>query len=154
MNKINIICVGKKTSSQLESLIKEYQKRLRPYVEINWQILSGFEGKMSPDELKNLESNKILTKLNSKFTILLDETGDELDNNQLSELIYNKVSQNSEINIVIGGSYGVSEELKNKSNEILSLSRLVFPHQLVRLLIIEQLYRSYSIANNLPYHHE
>jgi 23S rRNA (pseudouridine1915-N3)-methyltransferase len=154
MNKINIICVGKKTSTQLESLIKEYEKRLRPYVEINWQILSGFEGKMSPDVLKNLESNKIITKLNSKFTILLDETGEELDNIQLSNLVNDKLIQNSEINIVIGGSYGVSADLKNKSNLILSLSKLVFPHQIVRLLIIEQLYRSYSITNNLPYHHE
>lgn len=153
MSSINIICVGKKTSPQILDLILDYEKRLRNFVKINWVIIPAIDGKMSIDEQKSQESKKIISKLNGMFTILLDESGRELDNLQLASFLGDSVN-NNEVNIVIGGAYGVSGELKQKVDAVLSLSKLVLPHQIVRLVIVEQIYRSYTIINNLPYHHQ
>ena len=153
MSSINIICIGKKTSTQISELISDYEKRLHKFVKINWVIIPAIDGKMSIDEQKSQESKKIISKLNHRYTILLDETGRELDNIGLANFLVDSIDSN-ELNIVIGGAYGVSDELKQKADAVLSLSKLVLPHQIVRLVIVEQIYRSYSIINNLPYHHQ
>ena len=101
------------------------------------------------------ESQSILSKLNhDDFVILLDERGKIMDSPGLSKILTDLFIHSREATIIIGGSYGVDETVHKRANFIWSLSPLVFPHQLVRLILVEQLYRAQEIASGNPYHHE
>lgn len=144
---IKIITIGKKHDSNLAAAIKDYEKRLRAPFDISWNIIppSHKTGTMARQD----ESSKILSNLNpNEYVILMDENGQMIDNEQFAEAILN-----SNTTIIIGGAYGVDERLKRRANHIVSLSKMVFPHQLVRLILIEQIYRSMTIVNGHPYHH-
>lgn len=150
---ITIIAVGKKHDVALSAMIEAYQKRLQSSYEVRWQIISS-QSRSSPTEQQKVESGLILRCLNNEdFVVLLDETGKLLDNNQLAELIG---TNQRKVNVcfIIGGAYGVDEVLKARANLLWSLSPLVFPHQLVRAILMEQLYRSYTIITGHPYHHQ
>jgi len=109
---------------------------------------SSFEG----DRARQEESERIFSRLNSDdFVILLDERGKNLSSPELSNLITDNI--NKHIIFIIGGAYGVTHELRQKSNVVWSLSNLVFPHQLVRLILAEQLYRAQEIHRGSHYHH-
>lgn len=147
---IKIVTVGNKPKHELSSLITDYTKRFPQSVSIVWHYL-----KHAPaDDVstsKHQESESILRViLDSDFVILLDETGKQLDSPAFSKLVF---ETNRDFTFIIGGAYGVSESVTNRANFILSLSKLVFPHQIVRLLLAEQLYRAYAISSNHPYHH-
>lgn len=148
---MRIITVGKKNNPWVEQGISTYQQRLRrPYL-IDWIYLphQPISSKAIPDE-----SAKILQQIPSKdFVILLDESGQQLTSPQLSHKIDSVFSHSNQITFVIGGAYGVNQSVKDRANFIWSLSPLVFPHQLVRLLLTEQLYRAQSISLGEPYHH-
>lgn len=146
---IRIIAVGKKHESWVASGIERYQKRLRKPYDVEWVLLphSSREGSQARQE----ESERILSRLgDSGFVLLLDERGELLDSPALSALL----QVNSRIVIIIGGAYGVNDALRARANKVVSLSPLVYPHQLVRLVLIEQLYRAQEIASGGAYHHE
>ncbi|MBC7764182.1 23S rRNA (pseudouridine(1915)-N(3))-methyltransferase RlmH [Microbacteriaceae bacterium] len=149
---IRIIAVGKKHEDWVESGILRYSERLRAPWNVEWILLphSAREGVTARQE----ESQAILSRLNDQdWVILLDERGKMYDSPSLSQAIEAKISLGKSVVIVIGGAYGVDETLINRSSQVWSLSPLVFPHQLVRLILAEQLYRAQAIAHGHPYHH-
>ena len=150
---IRIITVGKKHESWVEGGIERYQKRLRKPFDTEWDLLphSSRESLQAREE----ESQRILSRLrDDEFVILLDERGTLLDSPALSKLLVEKLESSQRVAVIIGGAYGVNDDLRARANKTLSLSPLVFPHQLVRLLLAEQLYRCQEIASGAPYHHD
>lgn len=148
--KITVITIGKKHEAWIQPGIFRFLERLRPPFATEMVILphSSFEG----DRARQEESERILTRLSSDdFIILLDERGKNLSSPELSNLITSHT--NSHIVFIIGGAYGVNDDLRQKSNVVWSLSNLVFPHQLVRLILAEQLYRAQEIYRGSQYHH-
>jgi 23S rRNA (pseudouridine1915-N3)-methyltransferase len=143
--KITILTVGKAHDRTLADAIAEYQLRLQNQVKLQWVFISVSE--------KQQESAELLKRLRG-YVILLDETGTMLTTPQFAEHL-ERLQNNSvkELMIVIGGSYGVNEAVKNRADFVWSLSRLVFPHQLVRLIVAEQLYRAYDLLAGGRYHH-
>lgn len=109
-----------------------------------------------PDELKKKEGEKILGLLDARdYVVLLDEKGKTYSSREFAKLLQDKMLQRvKNITFIIGGAYGFSGEVYERAHQQLSLSRMTFPHDLVRLLFIEQLYRGLSILQNLPYHHD
>lgn len=149
---IRIIAIGKKHDDWIKLGLERYQKRLKKPYDAEWILLphSSKQGQ----EARLHESNSITSRLQpSDFVVLLDETGTVLDSPSLSNMIEAEFVSSKNVVCIIGGAYGVSDELKTRADLIWSLSRLVFPHQLVRLLLIEQLYRSQEIARGGNYHH-
>lgn len=149
---IRIIAVGKKHETWVEDGIKRYEKRLRKSFDVEWVLLphSAREGSAARHE----ESVRILSRIgDNEFVLLLDERGKLLDSPTLSFELLQPLEQSKSIAIAIGGAYGVDETVHQRANLVLSLSPLVFPHQLVRLMLVEQLYRAQEIAAGRPYHH-
>lgn len=145
--KVTIITVGKKHDKNLDAVITEYEKRLRHYCDLEWVYI--------PSSDIATESSAILRAVESyEFVALLDERGLDFSSPQLAESI--ERSQNSsykKIAIIIGGAYGVNASVSNRASVVLRLTRLVLPHQIVRLIVVEQLYRAYSILAGSDYHH-
>ncbi len=149
---ISIVSVGKKHDDWIRSGIERYEKRLKSPFNIAWNILphSQYEGARARQE----ESERVLSQLKPQdFVVLLDETGKMFDSPALSTLCEARFVSAENLVFIIGGAYGVSEEMMKRSNVTLSLSRLVFPHQLVRLILVEQLYRAQEIARGSGNHH-
>lgn len=150
---VRVIAVGKKHEAWITDGIGRYSERLRKPFNIEWVLLphSASTGLTARQE----ESERIRQRLSKgDFVILLDERGELLDSSALSRLLTRSFEAYGQVTIIIGGAYGVDDDLRGRSNRVLSLSPLVFPHQLVRLIIAEQLYRSQEIAGGGPYHHE
>ena len=146
---IKILAVGKKVDRNLVDAINDYQKRLRPPFNVNWVCVT-YSAKDGLEARQN-ESEALLKHVSDRdYVILLDERGKQMTNVELT----NELTTHDNVVIVIGGAYGVDDSLRQRANLVLSLSKLVFPHQLVRLILIEQIYRSQAIYNGLPYHHE
>lgn len=148
---ITIITVGKIKEKYIREGIDDYLKRLSKFTKIELVELED----ESFDKAKTLkkEADKILKKINPKsFIVTLEIDGKELSSIELSELIEKTTITHSNITFIIGGSYGLDDEIKKFSNYKLSFSKMTFPHQLFRLLFLEQLYRSYKIINNEEYH--
>lgn len=150
---IKIIAIGKKHEAWVEHGIERYQKRLKKPFAVEWVLLphsakSGLQARQN-------ESEAILTRVTpSEYVVLLDETGQLYDSPTLSGLLTSAFSRDAHLTIIIGGAYGVNEAVQFRADLVWSLSPLVFPHQLVRLLLTEQLYRAQEIAAGNPYHHE
>lgn len=156
--KFQIISVGKKHDKNLEYYILDFEKRIKNNFDLKWAILNSEDDNNKKVQIKK-ESSKILDILNkekgSNYIILLDERGKEKSTVELSNLFEKKMNSGIEkIVFIIGGAYGIGDEIKEKSDLILSLSKFIFPHQLVRAIVIEQIYRCISILNNNKYHHE
>lgn len=154
---IQIIAVGKKMPSWAENANEEYFKRIQHECNINIiKIPTPTRTKTSNiEKIKKIESSKILKEVKSGMIISLDERGKLLSTNELAKKIkqWNE-NQVKNINLIIGGPDGLDKEIIDKSNEVWSLSKLTFPHALARVVLMEQLYRAYSIINNHPYHRE
>lgn len=149
--KIRILTVGKKHEAWVEKGIERFIERLRPPFAATFEIIPH-SGKSGDDAIRE-ESEKIEKRLSSDDAIiLLDERGKNLSSPELAAHIERLSGQN--IVIIIGGAYGVSAQLRQRANLVWSLSRLVFPHQLVRLILAEQLYRAQEISRGGQYHHE
>ena len=149
---LKIICIGKKHEKWIEDAILRYEKRLNKPFNLQWQILphSAFQNVAARGD----ESNRILAKIDQRdFVILLDETGQNIDSPRFSKLLQDNFLASRPIVLVIGGAYGVDQNLKTRADFIWSLSRLVFPHMLVRLILAEQIYRAQEIAAGSRYHH-
>lgn len=150
---IKIIAVGKKHESWVAEGIERYQKRLRAPFSVEWVLLphSSLEG----DRARQEESERILSRLSDNdYVILLDERGKQVDSPALSTLLTDQLHASRTVVVIIGGAYGVDETVHRRAQYIWSLSPLVFPHQLVRLLLVEQLYRAQQIEAGGSYHHE
>ena len=149
---IRILAVGKRHESWVAEGIERYEKRLKRPFDVEWVLLphSAREGTAARQE----ESERLLERISDQeFVLLLDERGKQLDSSAFSHLILAPIEAAKKVTIIIGGAYGVDERLHTRADFVLSLSPLVFPHQLVRLILTEQLYRAQEIAAGRPYHH-
>ena len=157
MIHINIICVGKIKENYLKEGINEYVKRLSKYCKINIievpdeSIPSNLNDKLC-ENIKLLEGNKILPFAKSSYVISLDLKGKQYTSEEFSNKLEALSLNNSSISFIIGGSLGLSNEVINKSNELICFSKMTFPHQLIRLFLLEQIFRAFKIANNETYH--
>ena len=146
---IKIICIGKLKEKYLKDALEEYLKRLSKYTKLETLELPDY----NYDEIKTIleEGKNILSKIkDDDYVVTLDINGRELSSLEFSEFIDKNISKN--IVFVIGGSYGLSSEVKQRSNYSLSFSRLTFPHQLFRVMLLEQIYRGFKIINKESYH--
>ena len=155
--KIQFWSIGKNHEPFVKAGVEEFTKRITRYFPVQWNIIPVPKnaGMMSEMELKKKEGEMIIDFLHKDdYLILLDETGKMLSSPSLAEFIQQRAND-SKKNIVflIGGAYGVDEMVKKRADFTWSLSMLVFPHQLVRLMLSEQLYRACSILKNEKYHH-
>jgi len=154
---IKLLAIGKTDSHELQNLIEDYQKRLGFYVKFEFEILPDLKNtkNLTEDQQKQKEGELILSKLNpSDVLILLDENGKQTDSVGFSNYLQKHMNSGiKQLVFVIGGPYGFSQEMYNKVNGKLSLSKMTFSHQMVRLFVIEQLYRAFTILRNEPYHH-
>lgn len=149
---MKIISVGKKPPRWLDEPLQAYSKRLTARWRPEW-VFVPHSPQVQPETAKNAESEQILGRLKPQdFVILLDETGRNLSSPELAEILETHLSDN--VVLIIGGAYGVNHAVQQRANLIWSLSRLVFPHQIVRLVLIEQLYRAQCIVSHHPYHHD
>jgi len=154
--KIRIICLGKTKQKFIEEGIKEYQKRISKYFKLDWQILPDVKlsGNNTIENVKDQEAEIILKKLSIySFIIVLDETGEEFSSVKIANFLENKLNTEKDIIFIVGGVYGLSIRILKKANIVLSFSRFTFTHQMIRLLLLEQLYRSFTIIKNKKYHY-
>lgn len=158
MLKINIICVGKIKEKFFRDAINEYSKRLSRFCICN---IIEVPDERIPDNLnihieeliKSKEGSKIISNVkSSSYTIALDLKGKQYDSIEFSKKIENLSICNSTVNFIIGGSLGLSDEVLKNSNELICFSRMTFPHQLIRIFLLEQIYRAFKISNNETYH--
>ncbi len=149
---IKIICVGKIKESFYREAIDEYKKRLSKYTDLEI-IEVPDEGLMDPKTSLKKEGEKILNQINDKdYVVTLEIDGKELSSIELATKMDNIYQISSNITFIIGGSYGLSDEVKRVSKCKLSFSKLTFPHQLFRVILLEQIYRAFKINNNESYH--
>lgn len=157
MVKVKLIVIGKTKSKFLIEGENEYQKRLKHYCKFSELIIQDIKnaGKLSKKELKEKEGNLILKSLkNSDYVILLDDKGLTLSSAGFAEFLSKKmVSSASELAFIVGGAFGFSESVYKRANTKLSLSKMTFSHQMVRLIFKEQLYRAFTIIKGEKYHH-
>lgn len=150
--KINIVAVGKIKEKFIIDGISEYIKRLGAYASVNIIEVSEESSVLNIDSKSDKEGIKLLEKAKG-YLIGLDIKGIQLDSKELSKLIHsNMVNGISEMSFIIGGSNGLSNEVRSKCNILLSFGKMTFPHQLFRLILTEQIYRAYTIINGTPYH--
>ena len=159
MLHIDIVCVGKIKENYLKDAINEYKKRLSKYcilniIELNDEKLPTKLNDSLAFEIKQKESNSILSHIKKdSYVIALDLNGTSYSSEAFSNRIQNISITNSHITFLIGGSLGMTETLLKQSNELICFSKMTFPHQLIRVFLLEQLFRSFKIANNESYHH-
>ncbi|MBO5182842.1 MAG: 23S rRNA (pseudouridine(1915)-N(3))-methyltransferase RlmH [Bacilli bacterium] len=148
---IKIICVGKIKEKYLVDAIKEYLKRLSKYTKVN--IIEVPDENFDIKKTLIKEKDSILKYIDEKdYIITLDIEGKNISSIELAEKIKNIQINYSDICFIIGGSYGLHKDIKEKSNYSLSFSKMTFPHQLFRVMLLEQIYRTYKINNNESYH--
>jgi 23S rRNA (pseudouridine1915-N3)-methyltransferase len=156
--KITLLVVGNTNSPIVRKGIEEYLKRLKRYVRMGMIIIPDPKtGKSTGEEVrKKKEGEEILACLHaSKTMVLLDKTGQSFTSGEFSEYLQKKMASGlKELVFVIGGPYGFSDEVYQSVKERISLSKMTFPHDLVRLIFMEQVYRAYTILQGEPYHHE
>ena len=159
MLKINIICIGKIKEVYLKDAINEYSKRLSKYCVL---CITELPDKPIPEKLnlslekqiKDFESEQIISHIpKNSYTICLDLTGKSFSSEDFANKISDLQNTNSSITFIIGGSLGMNEKLKNICDEKICFSKMTFPHQLIRLFLLEQIFRSFKINNNEKYHH-
>ncbi|XPP26765.1 MAG: 23S rRNA (pseudouridine(1915)-N(3))-methyltransferase RlmH [Leucobacter sp.] len=149
---VRILAVGKKHENWVDGGIDRYEQRLRKPFDLSWQLIphSAREGEAARTE----ESDRLLARIGrDDFLVLLDERGRNVDSPELARVLRSALDVSRPVVLVIGGAYGVDERVRQRADFVWSLSKLVFPHQLVRLIVAEQLYRAQEISAGRPYHH-
>jgi 23S rRNA (pseudouridine1915-N3)-methyltransferase len=140
--------VGKASDALGQAQQAEYEKRLSKWAAVTWQLISH-------DGSKEAESRLILKHLKpADFVVLLDERGQQPDNEALVADLEKWLMSGRQIVFVIGGAYGVDRQVFDRADYVWSFSKLVFPHQLMRVLLLEQLYRTFSLRDGRTYHHK
>ena len=160
MLHINIICIGKLKEQYLKDALNEYSKRLSKYcslkiIELPDEKIPENLNENIINKIKDIESNNILTHIKSdSYTIALDLHGKQFSSEEFSSKIQNiALNNSSNINFIIGGTLGLSNKLLAQSTELISFSKMTFPHQLIRVFLLEQLFRAFKISYNEKYHH-
>jgi|TARA_B110000438_G_C15697867_1_gene599726 23S rRNA (pseudouridine1915-N3)-methyltransferase len=155
--KIKLLVVGKTSGSFLVPLISDYVKRINRFINFEIIEINNIKlKKVNSLEIQKKEGVKILDKIDKIDQVfILDEKGKSYNSIDFSKFIENKIVNSSKnIIFIIGGAYGFSEKIYSRSNSIISLSKMTFSHQIIRLFMVEQLYRALTIINNHPYHNE
>ena len=154
--QITLIQTGKTRFSYLQEGISDYQNRLKHYINFEEITLPDIKNakSLSFAEIKRKEGEQLLKLIDkSAFLILLDEKGKQSGSEEFAEFIRKSMNSGRDIVLVIGGAFGFSEDVYNRANDKISLSKMTFSHQLVRLIFAEQLYRAMTIIKGEPYHH-
>ncbi len=156
--KITLAVIGKTEVGFVRQGIEDYVKRLQHYVTFNIQYISDVKGtrNMSEERQKVAEGKALLASLEtSDHVVLLDEHGTERTSMDFSQWLQRRMASGCKrLVFVVGGPYGFSQDVYARANEKISLSKMTFPHELVRLIFVEQLYRGFTILRHEPYHHE
>ena len=156
--KIVLITIGKTSEKYLIEGIYQYKNRLKHYTNFEMMEISNIRNSknLSEAELMKKEGELILKQIqNSDHLVLLDDKGKDFTSPRFAQKLQQwMLSGKKRIVFVVGGAYGFSEEIYKRGNEKISLSKMTFSHQMVRLFFVEQLYRAFTILNNEPYHHE
>lgn len=149
---IKIICVGKIKEKYFKDAINEYMKRLSKYTKIEIIEVSDIDNPNK--DIVLLKEKELIEKyiLSKEYVITMEIEGNMLNSVELSNKINNLFNTNSNITFIIGGSYGIHNDIKKRSDYRLSFSKLTYPHQLFRVILLEQIYRSFRIINNEAYH--
>ncbi len=156
--KIKLLVIGKTDHKGLESLISEYDKRLQHYLKFELEVIPAIKStkNLSEKEQKEKEGATIMGKLQpTDLVVLLDENGKQFSSLNFSSNIQKKLNSGvKQVVYIVGGPYGFSDAVYKRSAERMSLSKMTFSHQMVRLFFVEQLYRACTILRNEPYHHQ
>lgn len=156
--KIKLLAIGKTDDKRLLQLVEDYQKRLQHYIKFELEIIPDLKKakNLSESQQKEREGALIIKKLQPvDQLILLDEKGHEFRSVEFSRFLQKKLNSGiKQLVFVIGGPYGFSEAVYKKAQGKVSLSKMTFSHQMIRLFVVEQLYRAFTILKNEPYHHE
>lgn len=156
--KISLVVVGKTDSKELNTLIEGYVNRLKHYTKFEILTIADIKNAktLSENEQKTKEGDLILKHLkNGDYVVLLDEKGEQYSSIQFSNFLQKRMNSGlCNLIFVVGGPYGFSDTVKNRGNCMISLSKMTFSHQMVRLFFAEQLYRAFTILKNEPYHHQ
>lgn len=156
--KISLICIGKTDDKFIQEGIDKYIKRLKHYITFNIVVLPDVKNvKNMSQEQQMAKESELFEKYigNGDFVVLLDERGKEFRSVEFSAFLEQKmISSVQHMVFLIGGPYGFSSKIKERSNFLVSLSKMTFSHQMVRMFFVEQLYRGFSIMKGEPYHHE
>ncbi|KAB5491963.1 23S rRNA (pseudouridine(1915)-N(3))-methyltransferase RlmH [Flagellimonas hadalis] len=156
--QITLIAIGKTDRSELEQLIALYEKRLKHYIKFEFVVLPDIKNSknLSEAQQKEKEGELILAQLQPTDTlILLDENGKQYSSVDFAQFLQKKMNSGlKNLVLAIGGPYGFSDAVYAKGNGKISLSKMTFSHQMVRLFLVEQLYRGFTILRNEPYHHQ
>jgi 23S rRNA (pseudouridine1915-N3)-methyltransferase len=154
---IQLLLIGKTGFPFVREGMEEYSKRLKKYVDFRIHIIPDLKStrSWSGDQLAREEGKKILHSLNARdYAVLLDERGEDPDSFEFARFLENQMLGSvKSLVFVIGGAYGFSPEVYQRGNKLLSLSRMTFSHQMIRLFFMEQLYRAFTIVRGEPYHH-
>lgn len=156
--KIKLLAIGKTDDKNLQTLIEAYQNRLKHYINFEIDVIADIKNvkNLTEAQQKEKEGELILKKLSTTdVLILLDEKGTQFSSVAFSEYLQKKMNAGvKQLVLVIGGPYGFSEAVYKQAQGKISLSKMTFSHQMIRLFVVEQLYRAYTILKNEPYHHE
>lgn len=149
---VRILAVGRKHEPWVADGIARYERRLRTPFDTGWHLLS--HSARNGEAARAEESDRVLAKVDrGAFLVLLDERGENVDSPRIAATLRRAFDAGRSVTVVIGGAYGVDDRVRQRADFVWSLSRLVFPHQLVRLILAEQLYRAQEIDARRPYHH-
>lgn len=152
--KIKILFVGKTVDDRIASIVDEYLKRMKN-IDITVKIVPSAKKKYSVEVQKSEEGRSILSFIDdSDFVAILDDKGDSFTSRQFAEWLERRQTASRNITFVVGGAYGFSNEVYDRADSRISLSKMTFSHQIVRAIFAEQLYRAFTIIAGLPYHHE
>ncbi len=156
--KIKLLVIGKTDDKNLLSLIQIYEQRLKHYIKFEIDIIPDIKNakNLSEEQQKEKEGDLILNKIaTTDNLILLDEKGYQFRSVEFSRFLQKKMNSGiKQLVLVIGGPYGFSEKVYQKASGKISLSKMTFSHQMIRLFVVEQIYRAFTILKNEPYHHE
>ena len=155
--KITLLVVGKTTDQRLQTLIEDYQQRLKHYIPFEMVVIPDLRNAkaLTQTQIKEQEGIEILRRITPAMdVILLDEHGREYRSIEYAQWIQKKMAAGRDVTFIVGGPYGFSPAVYERANGKISLSKMTFSHQMVRLFFVEQLYRAMTILRGEPYHHE
>ena len=156
--KIKLLAIGKTDNKHLIQLIEDYQNRLKHYIKFDLEVIPDIKNvkNLSEVQQKEKEGALILSKLqNTDDLVLLDDKGKHFTSIEFSQYLQKKMNSGiKQLVLVIGGPYGFSDAVYKKAIAKISLSKMTFSHQMIRLFTVEQIYRAFTILKNEPYHHE
>ena len=154
--KIKLLLVGKTTDESIRRIEADYEKRISRYTAFESIVIDNSSIRNGPEPVIRQKEGELILKrvAPGDHLILMDERGTQLSSIQFSEEINNwRNSSKKTVILTIGGAYGFSDEVKKRANSLISLSAMTFSHQIVRIIMMEQMYRAFTILNNEPYHH-